>query len=182
MPDFSRVAMKFKTFIAWGALASCMATGAQTQAPVLQESEVSEKALVDALTIDTNKTRGFVPAEPAKAKPGKVSLLITFPTNSAVITARTKATLDMLARAVKSDALSGFSFNVEGHADARGNPERNLRLSQMRAEAVVSYLVSQMGIPPERLTPVGKGSSEPLNKTRIDAPENRRVTIVTIRA
>jgi OmpA-OmpF porin, OOP family len=83
---------------------------------------------------------------------------------------------------VQSDALAGFAFKVEGHADARGDAERNLKLSQLRAEAVVSYLISQRGILPERLTAVGKGSAEPLNTTRIDAPENRRVTIVTIRS
>ena len=43
------------------------------------------------------------------------------------------------------------------------------------------YLVKTRGILPERLTAVGKGSSEPLNRERIDAPENRRVTIVTVR-
>jgi OOP family OmpA-OmpF porin len=185
--------MKFKTFIAWGALASCMVSGAQAQAPVLKGSDVSEQALVEALTIEApmspeGKTRGFKPAQPVdsqgralKPGPGKASLLITFPTDSAEITPETKATLDTLARAVQSDALAGFSFSVEGHADARGDPEHNMQLSRMRAEAVVTYLVSQQGILPQRLSPVGKGSNEPLNKTRIDAPENRRVTIVTIR-
>ena len=51
----------------------------------------------------------------------------------------------------------------------------------MRAEAVVKYLVSKHGVLPERLQPQGKGSAEPLNKARVDAPENRRVTIVTVR-
>jgi OOP family OmpA-OmpF porin len=41
--------------------------------------------------------------------------------------------------------------------------------------------VAAFGILPERLVPVGKGSSEPLNADRPDAPENRRVTIVTKR-
>jgi OmpA-OmpF porin, OOP family len=54
-------------------------------------------------------------------------------------------------------------------------------LSESRAQSVVAYLVSSFGILPERLVPIGKGSSEPLNAERPDAPENRRVTIVTKR-
>jgi outer membrane protein OmpA-like peptidoglycan-associated protein len=185
--------MNIKIVIACSALSSCVATGVLAQAPVLKGSEVNEKALVDALMIEApmapgGQTRGFKPARPGgdaaaqKSGPGKASLLITFPTDSADITAETKTTLDTLARAVQSDALAGFSFNVEGHADARGDAGHNQQLSLLRAEAVVGYLISQHGILAERLTPVGKGSSEPLNKARIDAPENRRVTIVTIRS
>jgi outer membrane protein OmpA-like peptidoglycan-associated protein len=186
--------MNIKTVVTWGALASCTAFGALAQAPVLKGSDVNEKALVDALAIEApmaagGQTRGFKPAKPMgsggqaqKPGPGKASLLITFPTDSAELTPETMTTLDTLARAVQSDALAGFAFNIEGHADARGDADHNRQLSLMRAEAVVSYLIKQHGILAERLTPVGKGSSEPLNKARIDAPENRRVTIVTIRS
>jgi len=185
--------MKFRTIVIWGALAWCTAFGVQAQSPVLKGSEVTEDALVDALAIEgpaaaSGATRGFRPAKPGSNAPapkpgaGKASLLITFPSDSSELTAEARATLDILARAVQSDALAGFSFKVEGHADARGDAERNLKLSQLRAEAVVNYLITQRGILAERLTAVGKGSTEPINTSRIDAPENRRVTIVTIRS
>lgn len=187
--------MGIKNIVLWGAFASCLAYAGQAlaQAPVLKGAEVTEDALVNALAIEgpaapEGATRGFRPAKPGadtrtqKPGPGKASLLITFPTDSAELTPEARATLDTLARAVQSDALAGFSFKVEGHADARGDAERNQQLSQQRAEAVVGYLVSQHAILPERLTAVGKGSSEPLNTLRIDAPENRRVTIVTVRS
>jgi flagellar motor protein MotB len=45
---------------------------------------------------------------------------------------------------------------------------------------VVEYLTQKDGIAPERLSSLGKGSSEPLNKRNPTAPENRRVTIVTV--
>ena len=54
-------------------------------------------------------------------------------------------------------------------------------LPEARALAVVDYLVATHGVAAERLAPVGKGSSELLNPERPDAPENRRVTIVTKR-
>jgi OmpA-OmpF porin, OOP family len=188
--------MGIRNVVLWGALASLLAFAGQAlaQAPVLKGSEVTEDALVNALAIEgpaapNVATRGFRPAKPGadarattKPAPGKASLLITFPTDSAELSPEARATLDTLARAVQSDALAGFSFKVEGHADARGDAERNQKLSQLRAEAVVGYLVSQHAILPERLTAVGKGSSEPLNASRIDAPENRRVTIVTVRS
>lgn len=158
--------------------------------PVLKGAQVTESALVDALTIEapevaaSGATRGFRPAgakAPVKAGPGKASLLITFATNSTEISGETQRVLDTLARALQSDNLAGFSFKVEGHADARGDADANQRLSQQRAESVVAYLVSKQGILPERLSAIGKGSSEPLNKDKVDAPENRRVTIVTTR-
>ncbi|GAP36306.1 OmpA family protein [Piscinibacter sakaiensis] len=163
---------------------------------VLKGSQVTESALIDALAIDAPegpdgvKTRGFRPASRApaagkadSAKPaaGKASLLITFPTNSADLTPETMATLDVLARALQSDTLAGFTFRVEGHADPRGDAARNMVLSQQRAESVTQYLVNKHAILTERLNPVGKGSSELLNKARADAPENRRVTIVTVK-
>jgi OOP family OmpA-OmpF porin len=171
---------------------------AQSQdAPVLRNNEVTESSIIDALTVDapqvaTGRMRGFkpalpgaaapaAPAPPQKAGPGKANLLIVFATDSAALTPESMAALDTVARAMQSDALAGLTFRVEGHADARGDPASNLRLSQARAESVVNYLVSQHGILPERLVAQGKGSSEPLNKERVDAPENRRVTIVTIR-
>lgn len=166
---------------------------------VFKGAQVTESALIDALALDAPEmsasgatTRGFrpatarsgesaKPAKPANPNPGKASLLITFPTNSADLTGDTQAMLDTLARALESDKLAGFGFKVEGHADARGDPDSNLKLSQLRAESVASYLMTKHRILPERLTAVGKGSSELLNKVQIDAPENRRVTIVTVK-
>lgn len=160
-----------------------------TKAPVLKGAQVTESALIDALAIEgptgAGATRGFKPATPgAPAKPagpGKASLLITFLTNSAELTPESQGILDTLAKAMQSDTLAGLSFRVEGHADARGDAERNLKLSQTRAESVARYLSGKHGILAERLVPQGKGSTEPMNTSRVDAPENRRVTIVSNR-
>jgi OmpA-OmpF porin, OOP family len=157
---------------------------------VLSGSQVTESALIDALALEeptaTGATRGFRPATaggaaPKPAGPGKANLLITFNTGSTEVTPESRRILDTLAKAMQSDTLAGLSFRVEGHADARGDVEMNLRLSQQRAEAVARYLVEQHGILAERLAPKGKGSAEPLNRERVDAPENRRVTIVSQR-
>ena len=117
------------------------------------------------------------PVKPAA--PGKANLLITFPTGSAELTAETIRVLQTLGKALQSDRLAGFAFRIEGHADPRGTVESNIKLSEERAQAVAAYLSNTLGVLADRLQPVGKGSSEPLNPQQPDAPENRRVTIVT---
>ena len=184
--------MKIQIFLIGAALVAGAACNAYAQETVLKGSQVTESALIEALAIEgpeaaSGATRGFRPAARAadgkapKPGAGKASLLITFATNSSELTGESQASLDALARALQSDTLAGFSFRVEGHSDARGDATRNLELSQQRAESVATYLVKAHGILLERLKAIGKGSSEPLNTARIDAPENRRVTIVTVR-
>ncbi|MEO8805071.1 MAG: OmpA family protein [Burkholderiaceae bacterium] len=116
----------------------------------------------------------------APRKKASASLLITFETNSAQLTARSKDQLDVVAAALKNDRLKDFSFEVEGHADARGAAEANRVLSQQRAESVRDYLVGTHSIPEARLRAVGKGDTEPMNTRDVAAAENRRVTITTI--
>lgn len=169
-------------------LAAQAATAAE---PVLKPGQVTEDALVEALAIDApqdaiGQTRSIRPTvkpggSSQAAGGGRASLLITFPTGSSDLTPETVRALQTVGKALQSDRLAGFAFRVEGHADPRGGAELNLRLSAQRAQSVVSYLVDKVGIVPDRLSAVGKGSAELLNTERPDAPENRRVTIVTTR-
>ena len=154
---------------------------------VLKGREIDESTLVYALTpaekpiltrsirISREGQQASVPAKQAAA-----SLLITFETDSAQLTPKAKQSLETVARALKSDQLANFKFSIEGHADPRGGEELNLRLSQERAESVVSYLADDQKIDRNRLQAVGKGQSELLNVADPSAPENRRVTIKTL--
>lgn len=172
------------------------------QERILRGAELNQQNLIDALTPSTGgveevpssvRTRSIKvmrdqgPAKPGEAavkqaaKKASASLLVTFATNSTELTEETKASLDVVAQALQADKLADFAFSIEGHADPRGNSEENLRLSQGRAESVVRYLVAQHHIDPARLKPVGKGATELANTERIDAPENRRVTITTLK-
>jgi outer membrane protein OmpA-like peptidoglycan-associated protein len=183
-------------------MALLLAAGsALAQEKVMREGQVTEKALIDALSSPAAgpdaaasaadgpmRMRSFRPGvrpaaaaagtAAAAAQPGKASILVTFVTDSADLTARAKSALDVLAGAMKSDRLASTRFTIEGHADPRGNDEHNLKLSQARAEAVRSYLLSQHGLAAERVNAVGKGSSALMNPSDPAAPENRRVTIV----
>jgi outer membrane protein OmpA-like peptidoglycan-associated protein len=199
------------SILAGAALAGAVASpaAAQTAKPkVLDDSQVTEKTLVDALAptpedlaaIRTRSLRvgpaaagtagaqagtqagaaGAQVATPDVAPPRKdVSLLVTFVTNSAALTQRAQQLLDVVGRALRSEQLAGLDFTVEGHADPRGNARSNLALSQSRAESVRRYLVANHGIADARLVAVGKGDTELLNRSVPAAPENRRVTLVT---
>ena len=136
-----------------------------------------ERIVTRSLKVSPDST---VAAVLAPRKKPSASLLITFETNSAALTARSKEQLDVVAAALKNDRLRDFGFDVEGHADPRGTAEGNKTLSQQRAESVRNYLVTAHGLAESRLRAVGKGDAEVLNTKDIAAAENRRVTIVTI--
>ena len=80
-----------------------------------------------------------------------------------------------------ADALvtNGQEVVIEGHTDSRGSPSKNLLLSQRRADAVRSYLVSR-GFPAEKITARGIGSDRPIgeNTSSEGRANNRRVEIV----
>lgn len=160
---------------------------AQTAEPVLKGKDVTTEALIDALAPgagSASRTRGFKPVAADTATPaagGRASLLITFHTNSTQLTADAQRMVATLAKAMQSDALTSARFKVQGHADARGNAQANLALSQARAEAVAAQLTRRHGIAAERLLAEGRGSAEPYDIDRVDAPENRRVTIINLR-
>jgi outer membrane protein OmpA-like peptidoglycan-associated protein len=185
------------------ALALLMAAGAAAaQEKVLREGQVTQQALIDALAPAAQpgdgaasgaedsgpRTRSFRPAvrpavaaagvAAAAAAPARASILVTFVTNSADLTAGAKSALDVLAAAMKSEKLATVKFTIEGHADPRGSEELNMRLSQARAESVRAYLTSAHGLAAERVNAVGKGSSALMKPSDPAAPENRRVTIV----
>lgn len=190
--------------VAWLVVVACVALAgvASAQADkgtLLKGKDVTEANLVDALTpadspsADADATvrkRGLRvtinnshTAEVLNNKPHRkpsAALLITFETNSAALTARSKEQLDLVGTALKNDKLKDFNFTVEGHADQRGAPDANLLLSQQRADSVRSYLVSTQNVAESRLRAVGKGDTEPMNTRDVAAPENRRVAITTL--
>ncbi len=66
---------------------------------------------------------------------------------------------------------------IEGHTDNVGKPAYNEKLSQRRAEAVMSYLVKESGIASDRLSARGYGQTRPVasNATKAGRQKNRRV-------
>ncbi len=75
-----------------------------------------------------------------------------------------------------------LKIRVEGHTDAVGDDVSNLKLSQARAESVVTYL-SQSGVEPTRLDPVGFGEMRPIDSNETDEgrAKNRRVEFIIVK-
>jgi outer membrane protein OmpA-like peptidoglycan-associated protein len=105
----------------------------------------------------------------------KVKGVIHFATNNAEVALDSQQLLDEVADVlVRNPQLK--KIRIEGHTDNRGDADKNRQLSQMRAQAVMSYLV-RAGIDPGRLEAQGFGADQPLmpNLTAGGRAKNRRV-------
>lgn len=104
---------------------------------------------------------------------------ITFAVNSADLNAQFFNVLDGVALVLKE--YNKTVVEVAGHTDSTGTDAYNLQLSQRRADAVASYLVSQ-GIKRERLITVGAGKAYPIasNATEEGRALNRRVELTIV--
>jgi outer membrane protein OmpA-like peptidoglycan-associated protein len=73
-------------------------------------------------------------------------------------------------------------IEIRGHTDSIGKYEKNLNLSQSRAEAVRQYFISK-GVNAGRVRAVGFGPSSPIadNRTADGRMQNRRIEIVRIK-
>lgn len=118
--------------------------------------------------------------DPAVPSPRpSLSLLIQFDFNSAKVKPESQQALVNLAQALQSKELIDAKFAIEGHTDAKGRADYNLKLSQQRADAVRAFLASH-GVADARLAALGKGSGELANSADPLAAENRRVRIVNL--
>jgi len=77
----------------------------------------------------------------------------------------------------------GIKVEIQGHTDWIGSDEYNQKLSEGRAQAVVTYLVQNFGIDINRLTGKGYGESRPIasNDTEDGRALNRRVEFVILK-
>ncbi|HZA49643.1 MAG TPA: OmpA family protein [Myxococcaceae bacterium] len=84
------------------------------------------------------------------------------------------AILDDVGQALK-DNTQIKKIRIEGHTDSTGGDAANLRLSQRRANEVMSQLIRR-GIDPGRMEAVGFGETRPIasNSTARGRAENRR--------
>ncbi len=122
---------------------------------------------------------GVQPGPAAAAEPPKIGLdTIQFAFDSAELLPQSIETLKNLGNALNQELKDQKAFLIEGHTDAKGGRDYNDELSKRRAETVKDYLVKQMGVAPDRLQTVGKGSSDPALPKRPYAAQNRRVVIV----
>mgnify|MGYP003623381957 CR=1 FL=1 len=78
-----------------------------------------------------------------------------------------------------SESNEDVDITIVGHADASGTAERNMQLSEERAQNVADILIAE-GLPEDSITIEGKGAEEPRapNDTAENRRMNRRVEII----
>ncbi len=139
----------------------------------------------DGLTGDVNVINVVEPAENEAstlqtefdALEDEIRENVVFNTNSDVLLPSATETLDKVVELMQEYELP--LVEISGHTDADGDEDFNQNLSQLRAEAVVAYLVEQ-GLDEGRLTARGAGESEPIadNDTAEGRAQNRRVELL----
>lgn len=103
---------------------------------------------------------------------------ITFEFDSARISREAFLVLQEIGAALKSDELRGLRFLIEGHTDATGTLQYNMRLSARRADAVKRYLVSRHNLRVNRLLTTGKGATDLQDPEKPADGVNRRVVLM----
>lgn len=103
---------------------------------------------------------------------------IYFDFGSATLRPESDAALRQIADALTADPA--WRVRLEGHTDNIGSAPANQALSEARASAVQSALVSRFGIAGDRLTATGHGATKPKapNDTLAGRARNRRVELV----
>jgi len=102
---------------------------------------------------------------------------INFDIDKAIIKPESMGTLNMVAGVLRDNP--DIKFEIDGHTDNTGSPAHNAALSQQRADAVKTQLVT-MGVDPSRLIAKGFGDTKPIseNMTPEGKANNRRVEFV----
>ena len=110
-----------------------------------------------------------------QAQLNEYAKVIYFDSGKSTFKPKTIETLDAIVVIMKKFPTA--KFNVEGHTDSMGSSKFNQKLSQSRAEAVVSYLGGH-GVQ-SSMTAIGYGEDKPIasNRTRSGRAQNRRVEI-----
>ena len=156
-----------------GQLEENKALTAQAQASADAAAEAAKKAQSTA-DYANNRINGLDDFDPIK------TVTVHFTSGSAALGPKAKATIDEAAAWVKTQNTKGWVMAVIGYADTTGNSQRNIDLSERRANAVIYYIVSKYKMPLNRLVqPFGYGQLEPVaeNKTKAGRAKNRRVEI-----
>ncbi|MBL7738586.1 MAG: OmpA family protein [Chitinophagaceae bacterium] len=114
-----------------------------------------------------------IPLQPLEVNAAIVLNNVFFDVNRFELKTESQIELDKIVQLLKDNPT--LKIEISGHTDNAGKPADNLALSNNRAKAVTSYLVSK-GVTPQRLTAKGYGETKPAadNKTEEGRAKNRR--------
>jgi OOP family OmpA-OmpF porin len=154
----------------------CWRTGYWTPAMAIEECDPD---LVKKAAPAAAPAKAAAPAPAAAAAPKPAAQKVTlaadalFDFNKADLRPEGKSKLDKLAGDIKGIKLEVII--AVGHADRFGTDAYNQKLSEKRAAAVKTYLVSK-GIEPNRIYTEGKGEKQPVTKPdQCKGPKSKKV-------
>ena len=136
---------------------------------------VEKQAMQQDVTLDAKALAGSI------GEAGRVAVYgIYFDTGKSELKPESSAALVEIGKLLQENP--SLKIYVVGHTDMVADAALNVRLSQARAQAVVTALVSQHGVAAARLIPYGGGPYAPVasNKTEEGRAKNRRVELVEI--
>jgi len=101
---------------------------------------------------------------------------LTFETGKPTLKPESQEQLKNIAEILK--AYPKVAIKIGGYTDNVGDPQANLKLSQLRADAVMADLV-KLGVDPSRLKAEGYGQEHPIadNSTEEGRAKNRRIDL-----
>lgn len=104
---------------------------------------------------------------------------VNFATGKATLIGDSKQILDRVAASLVEHPE--VRIEVAGHCDSQGGDDYNLKLSDLRANAVRNYLIEK-GVAADRLVARGYGETQPIadNSTPEGRAENRRVELTRL--
>jgi outer membrane protein OmpA-like peptidoglycan-associated protein len=105
---------------------------------------------------------------------------VSFKSGSSLMSVHSYRFLEPLIEELKK--YPDVQIEIRGHTDSVGRYDSNMRLSQLRAESVMQYLISK-GIDASRMKAVGYGPSSPIadNRSAAGRRANRRIEIVRLK-
>lgn len=107
----------------------------------------------------------------------EIAETINFQLGSAKLTKDSEKLLDDVVSVVKENQTKIASLSVEGHTDALGAPDKNMKLSQARANSVKAYLAKK-GIAGNMIKAEGFGQTRPKFTAPAEMAKNRRVEFI----
>lgn len=145
-------------------------SGVPVSITVIEKQAMTQEVVMDAATMAGSL-----------GDTGKVAVYgIYFDTAKSDLKPESDAAIAEIAKLLKSQPeLKVF---IVGHTDMVGDPAANVKLSQARAQSVITSLVTKYGVAAGRLTPFGAGPYAPVATNRTDdgRARNRRVELVEI--
>jgi len=153
----------------------------------LNDSEGKSVLIYDVNVIEIAQMEQVIEIDEAAMKKqldsaGKVVLHgINFDTGKASIKPESQPLLDEIGKLLNNN--QGLKLSIEGHTDNVGDKAMNQKLSEQRAAAVRSYIVSNSKVDANRLVTKGFGDTKPIadNGTDEGKAQNRRVELVKIK-